>query len=278
MFRPLLLLALCVSPAIAIECDKCTNKECFGFCYLRQKTLTAEAQAKCGDGGGNNEDWKAKHDALKADYDDTVAALTVCRATTTTTEPPSPFKPLADRNIQQAVNDWLTGGTAKEEVKAIYGPIQEWDTSGVTYMSGLFAGADSFNDDIGDWDVSAVTNMNGMFYSFYGSTFNQDIGEWDVSAVADMSWMMMKAEAFNQDIGDWDVAAVTDMNHMFAYAYDFNQDIGEWDLAASPLNLRLMFFRAYDFNQDIGEWDVSAVVYMDRMFEAAFSFNQNIGD
>ena len=55
MLRPLLLLVLCVSPAIAIECDKCTIMECYSSCYYRQKVRTAEAQAKCGDGGGNDE-------------------------------------------------------------------------------------------------------------------------------------------------------------------------------------------------------------------------------
>ena len=57
MFRHLLLLALCVYPAIAIECDKCTGKECFAACFFRQKGRTAEAQAKC---------QRAEHETLSA--------------------------------------------------------------------------------------------------------------------------------------------------------------------------------------------------------------------
>ena len=44
--RPLLL-ALCVSPAIAIKCDKCTDRECFETCYYLQKVRSTEAKYKC---------------------------------------------------------------------------------------------------------------------------------------------------------------------------------------------------------------------------------------
>ena len=57
MLRHLLLLALCVFPAFAIECDKCTGKECFAACFFRQKGRTAEAQAKC---------QRAEHETLSA--------------------------------------------------------------------------------------------------------------------------------------------------------------------------------------------------------------------
>ena len=45
--RPLLLLALCASPAIAIKCDKCSDRECFETCFYLQKILTTEAKYKC---------------------------------------------------------------------------------------------------------------------------------------------------------------------------------------------------------------------------------------
>ena len=47
MLRCLPLLALCVFPAIAIECDKCTGKDCSEICYLRQKVRSTEAKYKC---------------------------------------------------------------------------------------------------------------------------------------------------------------------------------------------------------------------------------------
>ena len=45
-----------------------------------------------------------------------------------------------------------------------YGPINTWDTSKITDMSGLFKGKQEFNSDISSWDVSNVSNMKYMFW------------------------------------------------------------------------------------------------------------------
>ena len=44
--RPLLL-ALCASPAIAIKCDKCSDRECFEACFYLEKVRSTEAKYKC---------------------------------------------------------------------------------------------------------------------------------------------------------------------------------------------------------------------------------------
>ena len=44
-----------------------------------------------------------------------------------------------------------------------YGPIDCWDVSGITNMSGLFSGLEGFNGNISSWDTSAVTDMSRMF-------------------------------------------------------------------------------------------------------------------
>ncbi len=151
--------------------------------------------------------------------------------------------------------------------------LNQWDTSEVKNMYGIFDYCLSFNQDIGDWDVSSVTNMSCMFWSCL--SFNQDIGEWDVSNVIDMSLMFFLADSFNQDIGDWDVSSVTNMNGMFGGADSFNQDIGDWDVS-SVTNMNGMFGGADSFNQDIGDWDVSNVKVMSGMFDGASNFNQDI--
>ena len=147
-------------------------------------------------------------------------------------------------------------------------------TSGITDMSSMFSGANSFNQDIGSWDVSSVTDMSGMFNG--ARSFNQDIGSWDVSSVTGMSYMFWNASSFNQDIGSWDVSNVTDMSGMFSGTNSFNQDIGPWDVS-NVTNMESMFESAYAFNQDIGSWDVSSVTGMSYMFQDAGSFDQNIG-
>ena len=40
-------LALCVSPAIAIKCDKCSDRECFKTCFYLEKVRSTEAKYKC---------------------------------------------------------------------------------------------------------------------------------------------------------------------------------------------------------------------------------------
>ena len=147
-------------------------------------------------------------------------------------------------------------------------------TSSITDMRGLFAGAESFNQDIESWDVSNVTDMGHMFSG--AASFNQDIGAWDISNVTDMSSMFGEAYSFNQDVGAWDVSSVTTMGGMFGLSESFNHDIGAWDVS-NVTNMSGMFRGASSFNQDIGAWNVSNVTAMPSMFHGATSFNQDIG-
>ena len=148
------------------------------------------------------------------------------------------------------------------------------DLSGVTDMSGMFAGAGVFNQAIGDWDTSHVTNMSAMFDN--ASAFNQPISNWDTSHVTDMSFMFAGANAFNQPIGSWDTSSVTNMANMLEFDSSFNQPIGDWDTSQVTL-MSYMFDKAGAFNQPIGDWKTANVTHMDGMFESDNAFNQPIG-
>jgi surface protein len=154
------------------------------------------------------------------------------------------------------------------------GRLNEWNTSQITSIEGMFLYATSFNQDIGDWDVSRVSNMHSMFY--YAGSFNQNIGNWDVSSVTDMSSMFHSANSFNGSIGEWNVSSVLRMRDIFYNADSFNQDINNWDVS-SVIDMNQMFFHADSFNGSIGNWDVSSVTDMSWMFREAPSFNQDIG-
>ena len=149
------------------------------------------------------------------------------------------------------------------------------DTSNVTDMMGMFAGAESFNQPIGNWDTSKVTDMTGMFAK--AVSFNQPIGNWDTSKVTDMTGMFAKAVSFNQPIGNWDTSNVTNMKGMFNGAKKFNQSIGDWN-TSNVTDMSFMCYGAESFNQPIGNWDTSKVTDMGEMFYNAKSFNQPIGN
>ena len=119
------------------------------------------------------------------------------------------------------------------------------DTSNVTDMSWMFAGAESFNQPIGNLDTSKVMNMHGMF---------------------------AEAESFNQPIGNWNTSNVTNMHSMFYDAESFNQPIGNWN-TSNVRYMGWMFMKAKSFNQPIGNWNTSNVTYMKGTFEGANAYS-----
>jgi len=141
--------------------------------------------------------------------------------------------PLTNRNIRSAVETWCEGGVqggrssvvlGPNKAMTMYGPIDKWDVSGVSDMSGLFEDKIHFNDDISAWDTSNVTTMKGMFYN--ARSFNQPIGKWKTAKVTNMRQMFARADAFSQSLKDWDVSNVDDMTRMFLDATGMKEHEG----------------------------------------------------
>eukprot|EP00964_Phaeocystis_antarctica_P076161 scaffold47076_cov55-Phaeocystis_antarctica.AAC.1 len=63
-------------------------------------------------------------------------------------------------SLKTAVQAYNANPTA---ATATYGPVANWDVSGITDMSQLFYSLAGFNADISNWDTSGVTNMEQMF-------------------------------------------------------------------------------------------------------------------
>jgi len=111
--------------------------------------------------------------------------------------------------------------------------INNWNTSGVTSMAGMFSSAPAYNQPMNLWNVSNVTNMSDMFQG--ASSFNQDISSWNISNVTSMAGMF-GASALNQDLSSWgpNVGSVVQMNSMFLNAAAFNQDLSGWCVTLIP--------------------------------------------
>ena len=75
------------------------------------------------------------------------------------------INPDHDGGIYTAVDVWWGRNSSLDPavVKAKYGPIASWDTSGITNMTWLFSHQEVFNEDISRWNVSNVVNMSSMF-------------------------------------------------------------------------------------------------------------------
>jgi surface protein len=195
-----------------------------------------------------------------------------------------------------------------------YGIIEEWDTSLITNMDGLFKDRSTFNKNLGQWNLTNVTSVREMFYG--ASSFNNDtisasalpppssmlqsnvalssasaqpsLNDWDVSNVTNMGYMFYEAAVFDQDIGSWNVSNVTDMKYMFNSTTAFKQDIGEWDVS-NVRDMAFMFLaniRNYwentgygddgQFEGDLSNWNVENVTNMQGMFMNQLKINFDV--
>ena len=133
---------------------------------------------------------------------------------------------LDNETIRVAVKDYLEGGEKRDSIIKKYGKIEDWNTSKVTNMSGMFYRAEMFDQSIGEWDTSNVTNMNSMFYR--AISFNKPIGNWKVHNVDNMAVMFWDTLSFNQNIEGWNVSNVTTMKNIFYGAEGFHFENAPW--------------------------------------------------
>ncbi|MBZ7977772.1 BspA family leucine-rich repeat surface protein [Campylobacter sp. RM12654] len=161
--------------------------------------------------------------------------------------------------------------------------INEWDTSNVTDMSGMFNDCRNFNQAL-TFDTSNVTNMNNMFSGC--ENFNQSL-DFNTLKVKDMSSMFFKCESFNKSVSfntkkvinfeqmfygcknfnqhlKFNTKNVTSMKSMFVYCENFNQPLN-FD-TKKVINFEQMFYGCKNFKQKVN-FNMSSAIYIDFMFD-----------
>ena len=75
--------------------------------------------------------------------------------------------------LRKVVDDWINPDT-RSSIETTYGPIANWNTSGVTSMNWLFSSKGTFNENISEWDVSNVETMLTSTFSILLFSFQRD--------------------------------------------------------------------------------------------------------
>ena len=140
------------------------------------------------------------------------------------------------------------------------------NTSEVTDMSQMFAGAVLVAPYVSGWDTSAVTNMSSMFEG--AAEAKPYTKFWNTSAVTDMSMMFKGAVKAKPKVTDWDTLAVANMASMFEGAVEANPDTMDWDTSAVT-NMSMMFKGALEAEPDTSAWETALVTDMSEMFADA---------
>jgi surface protein len=124
-----------------------------------------------------------------------------------------------------AYNSYEKGGEINDRAKLV--SVDNWGRLGFTSMKWAFYNCDNLvSVPATSEGLEAVTDMSGMFSG--ANLFNQPIGNWDTSSVGDMSYMFYNASSFKGAISGWDTSSVTDMDYMFYNASSFNHNLSAW--------------------------------------------------
>ena len=157
---------------------------------------------------------------------------------------------LNNSNFNTAIDWYLGPASYKAAIIAVFGDIEDWDTSSedmnnmdnafglrTSSVTGVPLDTTTFNANLNKsgnaWNTEHVTTMAGMFNG--ASAFQGNgLSNWDITQLENTRYMFNNAIKFNEDISDWDMSSVVDMNSMFNGATSFNRDLSKWDISSIP--------------------------------------------
>lgn len=100
--------------------------------------------------------------------------------------------------------------------------LENWDTSNVLFMNGMFDIDMDYNDD--EYDLDPVTFV-----------LNPDVSTWNVEKVVSTERMFANCESFNRDISNWDLKSCRNAEKMFYNATSFNTNLSNSTFMRIPL-------------------------------------------
>lgn len=170
--------------------------------------------------------------------------------------------------------------------------IKLWDTSRITNMTGTFAGATTFNQNLSSWSLAANQGVGNMFNG--ATAFNNGCATgvytcpltWTTPNLISTFSAFENARYFNQSLNTWDMTKVLNPTSMF-YASGFNNGCAVDDTSC-PMNwtfpvaytFATMFMSAPIFNQNITTFMSGAnnVTSLYAMFRESPKFNNGNDD
>ncbi|WP_086307462.1 BspA family leucine-rich repeat surface protein, partial [Campylobacter devanensis] len=104
-----------------------------------------------------------------------------------------------------------------------YGLNDIWGGYGIRYRNET---PTIFNQPLNNWDVSSVTDMSGMFLG--NASFNQFLNDWNVSNVKDIRGMFFMAKSFNQTLASWKISIDENKFKVLAFTGSAQNPLPRW--------------------------------------------------
>mgnify|MGYP004653907087 FL=1 len=145
--------------------------------------------------------------------------------------------------------------------------LSSLDTSNVTNMRNMFAGAGLTSLNVSSFNTSKVTNFAQMFLNCTSLT-SLDLSNWNTSSATDMSLMFSKCSKVKTiNVSNWNTSNVIDMNQMF----DQCEVLTSLDLSSfntsKVTDMSFMFYGCYALTTlKISNFNTSNVTNVQQMF------------
>jgi surface protein len=213
------------------------------------------------------------------------------------------YKPQTKKELENSINRRQKGHSEEVYFPNGWKNPQE-DKNGDPIDNGI--NITKFFGPMNDWDITLITDLSGLFR--FNMTFNEPIEKWDTSNATNMSQMFRAAEAFNQSLVDLTPPKIKilAMSHEHCYSFimamhcvrqeggkrrfvrklpvflirnilssTFGKLIKGWN-TEQVKSMAEMFDGAEAFNQPVNHFDTRNVETMFRMFHSTNAFNQQI--